>query len=71
MLVRGRCWGVVLEESWDLLLTIGVVERDEVEVVVVEEGCHVAFAGLVAVDELVGEVLDYWWTLVSCFVGLG
>ena len=71
VLVRGRCWGVVLEESWDLLLTIGVVERDEVEVVVVEEGCHVAFAGLVAVDELVGEVFDYWWTLVSCFVGLG
>ena len=53
------------------MLTIGVVERDEVEVVVVEEGCHVAFAGLVAVDELVGEVFDYWWTLVSCFVGLG
>ena len=22
-------------------------------------------------DELVGEVFDYWWTLVSCFVGLG
>jgi hypothetical protein len=47
------------------LLTVGVVEGDEVEVVVVEEGCHVAFAGFVAVDELVCEVFDYLRMLVS------
>jgi hypothetical protein len=47
------------------LLTVGVVEGDEVEVVVVQEGCHVTFAGLVAIDELVCEVFDYLWALVS------
>jgi len=51
-------WGAIV--GWRFfLLTVGVVEGDEVEVVVVEEGCHVAFAGFVAVDELVCEVFDY------------
>jgi hypothetical protein len=34
------------------------VEGDKVEVVVVEERCHVAFSGLVAIDELVCEVFN-------------
>jgi len=43
-----------------ILLTVGVVEGDEVKVVVVQEGCCVAIAGLVAVDELVGKVFDHF-----------
>jgi hypothetical protein len=39
--------------------TVGIVERNEVEVVVVKEGGHICITGFVAVDELVGEVFDY------------
>lgn len=53
------------------MLTIGVVERNEVEVVVVEEGCYVSFSGLVAIDELVCEVFDHLWMLVLRSINIG
>jgi hypothetical protein len=53
------------------LLTVGVVEGDEVEVVVVEEGCYIAFTGLVAVDELVCEVFDYLGMSVARLIDRG
>ena len=68
---RRSLWGLGLLVNfvlWGLrsgCLTVGVVEGDEVEVVVVQEGCHVSFSGLVAVDELVCEVFDYLWMLVT------
>lgn len=56
---------ILRERAGTRILTIWVVEGDEVEVVVVEEGCHVAFSGFVAIDELVREVFNHLRLLVS------
>lgn len=47
------------ETKGSCILTIRVVERDEVEVIVVQECCDVSVSRLVPINKLVSKVLDH------------
>jgi hypothetical protein len=60
-----KACSVLLSDRREVIdeITIRVVKRDEVKIVVVEEGGYVCVAGFVAVDKLVGEVFNHYQVL--------